>query len=145
MATTKDVDRTPSGRIKYRGESFAGFNKPKRTPGKSKKFAVLAKKGNEIKMVRYGDPNMEIKKDSPARRKNFRARHNWIPQKTSLPRDIGRAKIGKEQKMMMMGRYKKVMSMDMKEMPIKKKKKTKRKAKNTKKGTIVGKFSSQEV
>ncbi len=76
MATTKDVDRTPSGRIKYRGESFAGFNKPKRTPGKSKKFAVLAKKGNEIKMVRYGDPNMEIKKDSPARRKNFRARHN---------------------------------------------------------------------
>ena len=76
MATTKDVDRTPSGRIKYRGESFAGFNKPKRTPGKSKKFAVLAKKGNEIKMVRYGDPNMEIKKHSPARRKNFRARHN---------------------------------------------------------------------
>ena len=47
--------------------------------------------------------------------------------------------------MMMMGRYKKVMSMDMKEMPLKKKKKTKRKAKNTKKGTIVGKFSSQEV
>ena len=45
MATTKDVDRTPSGRIKYRGESFAGFNKPKRTPGKSKKFAVLAKYG----------------------------------------------------------------------------------------------------
>ena len=76
MATTKDVDRTPSGRIKYRGESFAGFNKPKRTPGKSKKFAVLAKKGNDIKMVRYGDPNMEIKKDNPARRKNFRARHN---------------------------------------------------------------------
>ena len=58
---------------------------------------------------------------------------------------IGRAKIGKEQKMLMMGRYKKVMSMDMKEMPMKKKKKTKKKAKNTKKGTIVGKFSSQEV
>ena len=47
--------------------------------------------------------------------------------------------------MMMMGRYKKVMSMDMKEMLMKKKKKTKRKPKNTKKGTIVGKFSSQEV
>jgi len=46
---------------------------------------------------------------------------------------------------MLMGRYKKVMSMDMKEMPMKKKKKTKKKAKNTKKGTIVGKFSSQEV
>ena len=35
--------------------------------------------------------------------------------------------------------------MDMKEMPMKKKKKTKKKAKNARKGTIVGKFSSQEV
>ncbi len=35
--------------------------------------------------------------------------------------------------------------MDMKEMPMKKKKKAKKKAKNTKKGVIVGKFSSQEV
>ena len=30
--------------ITYRGEKFSGYNKPKRTPGKSKKFAVLAKK-----------------------------------------------------------------------------------------------------
>ena len=35
MATTKDVTRTPSGRIKYRGETFPGFNKPKRTPSLS--------------------------------------------------------------------------------------------------------------
>jgi len=75
MATTKDVTRTPSGRIKYRGESFAGFNKPKRTPNKPKKSAVLAKKGSEIKIVRFGDPQMSIKKDQPARRSNFRARH----------------------------------------------------------------------
>ena len=45
MAMTKDVTRTPSGRIKYRGETFPGFNKPKRTPGKPKKSAVLAKNG----------------------------------------------------------------------------------------------------
>ena len=51
MATTKDVTRTPSGKIKYRGETFSGFNKPKRTPGKSKKSAVLAKKGDQIKLV----------------------------------------------------------------------------------------------
>ena len=75
MATAKNVTRTPSGRIKYRGETFAGFNKPKRTPGKNKKSAVLAKKGTEIKLVRFGDPNMSIKKDQPARRSNFRARH----------------------------------------------------------------------
>jgi len=76
MPTTKDVTRTPSGRIKYRGESFAGFNKPKRTPNANKKSAVLAKKGTDIKLVRFGDPNMSIKKDQPGRRKNFRARHN---------------------------------------------------------------------
>lgn len=75
MATTKDVKRTPSGRLVYRGESFSGFNKPKRTPGKSKKSAVLAKKGTEIKIVRFGDPNMTIKKDQPSNRKSFRARH----------------------------------------------------------------------
>jgi|TARA_R110000868_G_scaffold13419_1_gene62728 hypothetical protein len=76
MAMTKDVTRTPSGRIKYRGETFPGFNKPKRTPGKPKKSAVLAKKGDQIKLVRFGDPNMSIKKDQPSRRKSFRARHS---------------------------------------------------------------------
>jgi hypothetical protein len=76
MATTKDVTRTPSGRIKYRGETFAGFNKPKRTPGKAKKSAVLAKKGTEIKLVRFGDSKMAIKKDQPKNRKSFRARHS---------------------------------------------------------------------
>jgi hypothetical protein len=76
MATTKNVSRTPSGRLTYRGESFAGYNKPKRTSGGSKKFAVLAKKGDEVKLVRFGDPNMTIKKSNPERRRNFRARHN---------------------------------------------------------------------
>jgi len=76
MATTKDVERLPSGRIKYRGETFAGFNKPKRTPGKAKKSAVLAKEGTDVKLVRFGDSKMSIKKDQPARRKSFRARHN---------------------------------------------------------------------
>tara|TARA_R100001377_G_scaffold23018_1_gene12421 strand:+ start:54 stop:338 length:285 start_codon:yes stop_codon:yes gene_type:complete len=76
MATTKDVKRTASGRVVYRGESFAGFNKPKKTPSAKKKSAVLAKKGTEIKLVRFGDQNMSIKKDIPARRKSFRARHS---------------------------------------------------------------------
>tara|TARA_R100000234_G_scaffold38340_1_gene22678 strand:+ start:1748 stop:2002 length:255 start_codon:yes stop_codon:yes gene_type:complete len=61
--------------ISYRGERFSGYNKPKRTPGKSKKFAVLAKQGNRVKLIRFGDPNMRIKKSNPARRKSFRARH----------------------------------------------------------------------
>jgi hypothetical protein len=53
------------------------LNKPFRTPGGPKKFSVYTKneKGNVVK-VNFGDPNMEIKRDDPARRKNFRARHN---------------------------------------------------------------------
>ena len=62
--------------ITYRGEKFSAYNKPKRTPGKYKKFAVLAKKGSKVKLVRFGDPNMRIKKSNPKRRKSFRARHN---------------------------------------------------------------------
>ena len=75
MATIKDAKRTSSGKIQYRGETFSGYNKPKRTPKAAKKSAVLAKVGDEIKIVRFGDQNMTIKKDQPARRKSFRARH----------------------------------------------------------------------
>lgn len=53
------------------------LNKPFRTPDGPKKFAVYVKndKGN-IVLVRFGDPNMEIKRDDPERRKSFRSRHN---------------------------------------------------------------------
>ena len=53
------------------------LNKPFRTPKGPKKFSVYVKneKGNTVK-VNFGDPNMEIKRDDPDRRKNFRARHN---------------------------------------------------------------------
>jgi len=54
------------------------LNKPFRLPkGSKKKFGVYVKndKGNVVK-VTFGDPNMEIKRDDPNRRKSFRARHN---------------------------------------------------------------------
>ena len=52
------------------------LNKPFRTSKGPKKFSVYVKndKGNVVK-VNFGDPNMEIKRDDPARRKSFRARH----------------------------------------------------------------------
>ena len=54
----------------------SGFNKPKRTPKhKTKKFVVVAKEGDTVKTIRFGDQNTSIKKDQPARRKSFRARH----------------------------------------------------------------------
>lgn len=54
------------------------LNKPFRLPkGSSKKFGVYVKnqKGNVV-IVKFGDPNMEIRRDDPEARKNFRARHS---------------------------------------------------------------------
>ena len=51
-------------------------NKPRRTPDGPKKFVVKACKAGKEKIVRYGDPNMKIKKSNPKRRKSFRSRHN---------------------------------------------------------------------
>ena len=60
----------------YQGRSVT-LNKPFRTKGGSKKFAVYTKNGSgNVVIVRFGDPNMEIKRDDPARRKAFRSRHN---------------------------------------------------------------------
>jgi hypothetical protein len=41
--------------ITYRGEQFSGYNKPKRTPKHpNKSHAVLAKEGETIKLIRFG-------------------------------------------------------------------------------------------
>ena len=52
------------------------LNDPMRTPDGPIKFAVYVKDGDKVKKVTFGDPNMSIKRDSPERRKSFRARHN---------------------------------------------------------------------
>ena len=42
--------------IEYRGEKFEGYNKPKRTPKHpTKSHVVLAKEGDTIKMIRFGE------------------------------------------------------------------------------------------
>jgi len=64
--------------IKYRGMVFAGYNTPKRTPGATKKSAVLAKVGDTVRLVRFGDPSMSIKKDQPARKSSYCARSGGI-------------------------------------------------------------------
>lgn len=51
------------------------LNKPWRTPGERKKFAVCVKDGDKPKIVRFGDPKMEIRRDDPGARRNFRKRH----------------------------------------------------------------------
>jgi hypothetical protein len=52
------------------------LGKVKRNPsGSKKKFHVYVRCGGRIKKISFGDPNLSIKRDSPERRKNFRARH----------------------------------------------------------------------
>jgi len=59
----------------YQGKSVK-LNDPFRTPDGPKKFGVytMGPNGNVV-VVRFGDPNMEIKRDDPARLKSYRARH----------------------------------------------------------------------
>lgn len=57
---------------------FMHFNKPKRTPRSSKKFAVLAKKGNKTKLVRFGDPHMKIKSHIKERKSSYCGRSAGI-------------------------------------------------------------------
>jgi hypothetical protein len=60
----------------YQGRKVT-LNKPFRTSNGPKKFAVYVKNGSgNVIIVRFGDPNMTIKKNNPERRKSFRARHN---------------------------------------------------------------------
>ena len=61
----------------YQGKTVK-LNDPIRTSeNPNKKFKVYVKgPSGKVVVVRFGDPNMSIKRDDPARRKSFRARHN---------------------------------------------------------------------
>jgi cation transport regulator ChaB len=53
------------------------LDKPFRLPeGSGKKFGVYVKSGDGVKKVTFGDPNMEIRRDDPDARANFRSRHS---------------------------------------------------------------------
>jgi len=70
-----EIDFTSDIQAAKKGK--APLNKPFRLPsGSKKKFGVYVKndKGNIVK-VTFGDPNMSIKRDDPARRKAYRSRH----------------------------------------------------------------------
>lgn len=85
---SKDLKKLASERglteAKYQGRTVK-LGKPKRTPGGPRKFSVYVKnpKTGNVKKVNFGDKNMEIKRDDPKRRKNFRARHGCGTSKAS--------------------------------------------------------------
>jgi hypothetical protein len=57
----------------YQGRKVQ-LGKPMRGDVRKYKVYVKNSKGRVVK-VNFGDPNMEIKRDNPKRRKSFRARH----------------------------------------------------------------------
>jgi hypothetical protein len=70
--------------VEYRGETFAGYNKPKRTPKHPKKsHSVLAKEGTTIKLIRFGEqgastagkPKAGESDKMKKKRASFKARH----------------------------------------------------------------------
>ena len=70
--------------VTYRGEKFAGYNKPKRTPSHPKKsHVVLAKEGDKVRMIRFGEQGAKTAGKPKAgesdrmkkKRASFKARH----------------------------------------------------------------------
>ena len=64
---------------KFKGRSVT-LNKPFRTPGRSKKFGVYVrnKATGKVNFVRFGDPNLSIKRNNPVRQRMFFARFRPI-------------------------------------------------------------------
>jgi len=53
-------------------------NVPRREVQGGKKFVVKACQGGEEKLIRFGDANMSIKKNQPARKRSYCARSAGI-------------------------------------------------------------------
>ena len=68
MTKKKDSRLTRAG--------VSGYNKPKRTPGhKTKSHVVVAKEGDKVKTIRFGQQGVSGDKQPTARQKSFKARH----------------------------------------------------------------------
>lgn len=69
------------------------LNKPFRTPGKSKKFAVYVrnKSTGVVNIVRFGDPDMRIRSNIPARKRSFLARFGAILAKVKGQKSLSPA------------------------------------------------------
>jgi hypothetical protein len=79
-AKKKSTGKKKDSRLTRAGVS--GFNKPKRTPSHpTKSHVVVAKEGNKVKTIRFGQQGVSGAGKSPksasekARRKSFKARH----------------------------------------------------------------------
>jgi hypothetical protein len=74
-AIVAEVMKEEFQKADYQGQTVT-LNKPRRIKGGNKKFEVFVMSGGKVKRVTFGDPNMEIRRDDPKARANFRARHS---------------------------------------------------------------------
>ena len=83
---TEQYDLSHITAAEYQGRKVT-LNKPFRTPDAKQKFAVYVRnKQGKVIIVRFGSQEMSIKRDDPARRKSFRARHKCDQQKDKTTR-----------------------------------------------------------
>ena len=82
------MPKEKDSRLKKAGVS--GYNKPKRTPShKTKSHVVVAKVGDKVKLIRFGQQGVRGAGKSPttakdkARKKSYYARHNAQDSKPS--------------------------------------------------------------
>ena len=79
-AIVQEVMKEEFAKAEYQGEKVT-LNKPRRIQGGNKKFEVFVMDGDKVKRVTFGDPNMEIRRDDPKARANFRSRHSCDTKK----------------------------------------------------------------
>ena len=79
-AIVQEVLKEEFTKAEYQGEKVT-LNKPRRIQGGNKKFEVFVQDGDKVKRVTFGDPNMEIRRDDPKARANFRSRHSCDTKK----------------------------------------------------------------
>lgn len=76
-----ETDEEILDEAKHRGKNVK-LNKPFRTSGGPKKFAVYVKsKSGGIKKVSFGDPNLRVRNKNKGAAKSFRARHKCDQKK----------------------------------------------------------------
>ncbi len=68
------MTKKKDGRLSRAGVS--GYNKPKRTPSHpTKSHVVVAKEGDKVKTIRFGQQGKKGSPDGTKRNKSFKARH----------------------------------------------------------------------
>ncbi len=80
---------------KHRGKNVK-LNKPFRTPGGPKKFAVYVKTpGGGVKKVTFGDPKLKVRNRNKGAAKSFRARHKCDQKKDRTTAGYWNSSVGR--------------------------------------------------